>query len=150
MYVGVKVHLGSLEKTHIATIAFGCTSRNSYASFVLSLLLMNDDARINCYVKLHVTFTQNEIRASVYRKRRQLKQAFDVLKVWCNEKWVITKSRWLILMNEVCPNWSPARVALLWQVLDDDSDGKIGITDCFIFASDYMNNHIFELRRRRD
>ena len=106
--------------------------------------------RAHCYVKLHVTFTQNEIRASVYRKRRQLKQAFDVLKVWCNEKWVITKSRWLILMNEVCPNWSPARVALLWQVLDDDSDGKIGMTDCFIFASDYMNNHIFELRRRRD
>ena len=87
-----------------------------------------------------MTFTQNEIRASVYRKRRQLKQAFDVLKVWCTEKWVITQNRWLILMKEVCPHWSPARVALLWQVLDEDSDGKIGMTDCFVIASEDMKD----------
>lgn len=79
---------------------------------------------------LFIIITQNEIRASVYRKRRQLKQAFDVLKVWCNEKWVITQKRWLTLMKEVCPQWSPARVALLWQVLDDNSDGKIGKSGC--------------------
>ena len=91
-----------------------------------------DDAQINCYVKIHLNCTQNEIRLSVYRKRKQLKKAFDVLKVWCDEKWVITQNRWSILMEQVCPHWSPARVALLWQVLDDDSDGKIGMSDCFI------------------
>ena len=51
-------------------------------------------------------------------------------------------------MKEVCPHWSPARVALSWQVLDDDSDGKIGITYCFIIASEYIKDLIFELRRK--
>ena len=80
--------------------------------------------------------SQNEIRASVYRKRRQLKQAFDVLKVWSNEMWVITQKRWLILMKEVCPRWSPARVALLWQVLDENNEGKIGKMRTFITSQD--------------
>ena len=61
---------------------------------------------------------------------------------------MVTQNRWLILMKEVCPHWSPARVALSWQVLDDDSDGKIGITDCFIIASEYMKDLIFELLRK--
>ena len=47
-------------------------------------------------------------------------------------------------MKEVCPHWSPARVALLWQVLDEDSDGKIGMTDCFVIASEYMKDHIID------
>ena len=45
-------------------------------------------------------------------------------------------------MKEVCPHWSPARVALSWQVLDDDSDGKIGATDYIIVVSEYMKDHI--------
>ena len=49
-----------------------------------------------------------------------------MLKVWCNNKWVITEQNWQALMKEACPRWSKARVALLWQVLDDDNDGKIG------------------------
>ena len=76
-----------------------------------------------------ISFFKNEIRASVYRKRRQLKNAFDVLKVRSNEMWIITRKRWLTLMKEVCPQWSPARVALLWQVLDENNEGKIGKID---------------------
>ena len=79
-----------------------------------------------------MTFTQNETNKAVKRKRTQLMQAFDVLKVWCNEQLVITRKRWFTLMKEVCPRWSQARVALLWEVLDDDRDGKIGMTNCFI------------------
>ena len=45
---------------------------------------------------------------------------------------MITQDRWKTLMNEVCPDWSPARADPLWQVLDDDNDGMIGMTDCFI------------------
>ena len=52
-----------------------------------------------------------------------------MLKVWCDEKWVITEQRWRTLMQEACPQWSPARVALLWQVLDDNNDGKIGLLE---------------------
>ena len=81
-----------------------------------------------------MTFTQNEINKSVRRKLRRLRQAFEVLTVCCNEQWGITRKTWFILMKEVCPHWSLARVALLWEVLDDDSDGKIGMTDCFIYV----------------
>ncbi|XP_068682209.1 two pore calcium channel protein 1-like isoform X2 [Montipora foliosa] len=88
---------------------------------------------------------KNEIRASVYRKRRQLKQAFDVLKVWCDEKWVITEKRWQTLLNEVCPKWSPARVALLWHVLDDNNDGKIGKKD-FLMVADVLNVKVIEVK----
>ena len=52
-----------------------------------------------------------------------------MLKVWCDEKWVITEQRWRTLLQEACPQWSPARVALLWQVLDDNNDGKIGMLE---------------------
>ncbi|CAH3122341.1 unnamed protein product [Porites lobata] len=88
---------------------------------------------------------KNEIRASVYRKRRQLKQAYDMLKVWCDEKWVITEQRWRTLLQEACPQWSPARVALLWQVLDDNNDGKIGKKD-FLMAADVMNVKVIEVK----
>ncbi|XP_027052573.1 two pore calcium channel protein 1-like [Pocillopora damicornis] len=88
---------------------------------------------------------KNEIRASVYRKRRQLKNAFDVLKVRSNEMWVITRKRWLTLMKEVCPQWSPARVALLWQVLDENNEGKIGKKD-FLMVADLLNVKVIEVR----
>ena len=42
---------------------------------------------------------------------------------------MITEQRWRTLMQEACPQWSPARVALLWQVLDDNNDGKIGMLE---------------------
>ncbi|XP_015770285.1 PREDICTED: two pore calcium channel protein 1-like [Acropora digitifera] len=88
---------------------------------------------------------KNEIRASAYRKRRQLRQAFDVLKVWCDEKWVVTEKRWQTLMEEVCPKWSTARVALLWQVLDSNNDGKIGKKD-FLMVADVLNVKVIEVK----
>ncbi|XP_022784410.1 two pore calcium channel protein 1-like isoform X2 [Stylophora pistillata] len=88
---------------------------------------------------------KNEIRASVYRKRRQLKNAFDVLKVWSNEMWVVTQKRWLTLMKEVCPQWSLARVALLWQVLDENNEGKIGRKD-FLMLADLLNVKVIEVK----
>ena len=76
--------------------------------------------------KNYRTHMKNEVRKSVYRKRRQLKQAFDVAKVWFNDMWVVTEERWQQLIMEVRPRWSAARRALLWHVLDDKGDGLIG------------------------
>ena len=37
-YIELWMHLGSLESTQEARVALGCTSSNSYASFVLAKL----------------------------------------------------------------------------------------------------------------
>ena len=74
---------------------------------------------LNCF------FLQNEVRKFVFVRRRQLKQAFDVLKVWHDDKWVVTEQRWQVLMKEVCPKLSAPKVALLWEVLDENRDGYI-------------------------
>ena len=52
-----------------------------------------------------------------------------MLKVWCDDKYVITEQRWRTVMQEACPKWSSARVALLWHVLDDNNSGKIGMLE---------------------
>ena len=52
-----------------------------------------------------------------------------MLKVWCDDKYVITEQTWRTVMQEACPEWSGARVALLWHVLDDNNDGKIGMLE---------------------
>lgn len=69
---------------------------------------------------------QNEVRKAVYRKRRQLKQAFDVLKEKQNDKWQLTEDTFIELMNEIRPKWSKAKLALFWQILDDNGEGMIG------------------------
>ena len=52
-----------------------------------------------------------------------------MLKVQCDGKCVITEQRWRTVMEEACPKWSSARVALLWHVLDDNNSGKIGMLE---------------------
>jgi hypothetical protein len=71
---------------------------------------------------------KNEIRATVFRKRRQLKRAFNELKILDDHdnKWKVTKEIFIELMNEVRPAWSEERVDLLWQVLQDNEEGMIG------------------------
>ena len=70
------------------------------------------------------------MRKFVYERRRQLKLAFDVLKVWHQDKWVVTAQRWQILLKKVSPKLSAPKVALLWEVLDNDGDGYIGEVYC--------------------
>lgn len=48
-------------------------------------------------------------------------------------------------MEEVCPKWSTARVALLWQVLDSNNDGKIGKKD-FLMVADVLNVKVIEVK----
>ena len=56
-----------------------------------------------------------------------------MLKVWHNDKWVVTEQRWQVLMKAVCPKLSAPKVTLLWEVLDEDGDDCIGeiISQCF-------------------
>ena len=68
---------------------------------------------------------QNEVRKSVYRKRRQLKLAFDLICEKLNGEWVLKFQRWKALLEVVCPSYSLGKVSLLWHVLDRDNKDYI-------------------------
>ena len=74
---------------------------------------------------LSYLFQQNEVRKSVYRKRRQLKLAFDLICENLNGEWVLKFERWKALLQVVCPSYSPGKVSLLWHVLDRDNKDYI-------------------------
>ena len=74
-----------------------------------------------------------------------MKMAFDILKVWKNERWGINHERWNRLIKAVIPNRSEAQISLLWQVLDDDGDNFIGKCyreNDFTCMSDFLNDLI--------
>lgn len=70
---------------------------------------------------------QNEIKASVFLKRKRLAMAFDILKVQKGNEEVITHSRWKELMSMVLPNKSAAYIDLLMKILDYDNKNVLGI-----------------------
>ena len=71
-------------------------------------------------------FSQNEVRKSVYRKRRQLKLAFDIIREKIDRKWALSFDRWKVLLKELCPHYSQGKVSLLWHVLDRTNQDYIG------------------------
>ena len=72
---------------------------------------------------------QNEVKTSVYLKRRLLSRAFELLKEKINEAYVITKETWVELMKTLRPHLSSLHVDLLFYVLDDTGDHKLGRLD---------------------
>ena len=52
-------------------------------------------------------------------------KAFEILKTWVDGRFVLPKSRWYILMNEVVPKRGKHYADLLWQVLDEDGNNMI-------------------------
>ena len=75
-------------------------------------------------------FQQDEIRCSVYQKRRHLKEAFDLICEELNECMVLKFDTWKSLLELLCPKYSPGKVSLLWNVLDRENN-------------DYTSKHLF-------
>ena len=69
---------------------------------------------------------QNEIRASVYGKRKKLGEAFDILKVCRDGVMVVTYHTWCQLMKKVTPKKSQSHLDLLIRILDTDMKNQIG------------------------
>ena len=83
---------------------------------------------------------QNEVKTVVFRKRRNMKLAFDHLKSKKKGKWVLTFNKWKQLINIMKPKMSPVQVILYWRVLDENNAGHIGENLCFsIFLFFSMN-----------
>lgn len=69
---------------------------------------------------------KNEVRKFVYRKRRQLRLAFDLVCEKLDGQMVLKFERWKPLLQVLCPNHSPGKVSLLWHVLDRENKDYIG------------------------
>ena len=80
--------------------------------------LMYTDARLHSNYNFFLFSLKNEVRKSVYRKRRQLKLAFDLICEKLENKMVLKFERWKDLLQVLCPNYSLGKVSLLWHVLD--------------------------------
>ncbi|CAB4029789.1 two pore calcium channel 1-like [Paramuricea clavata] len=88
---------------------------------------------------------KNEVRKSVYRKRRQLKLAFDLICEKLNNEWVLRFERWKSLLQVVCPSYSPGKVSLLWHVLDRENNDYIKVKD-FTKVSELLNTRVIEVK----
>lgn len=71
-------------------------------------------------------FIQNEVKATVYLKRKLLARAFEHIKVWKSGSYVMTRERWHQLMRLAAPKRSPPQIDLLLHVLDNNGDGCVG------------------------
>ncbi|XP_028398587.1 two pore calcium channel protein 1-like [Dendronephthya gigantea] len=90
---------------------------------------------------------KNEVRKSVYRKRRQLRLAFDLIceKLKKTEKTVLKFERWKLLLEKLCPRYSPGKVSLLWHVLDRENRDYIEVKD-FLRVSELLNIRVVEVK----
>ena len=74
---------------------------------------------------VHVNL-QNEVKAAVYRKRRNMKAAFDCLKVCRNGKYVVLFSKWKQLIHFMKPTMNPIQAVLYWRVMDEEEKQALG------------------------
>lgn len=88
---------------------------------------------------------KNEVRKSVYRKRRQLKLAFDLIHEKANMKWVLSFERWKALLQALCPHYSPGKVRLLWHVLDRTNQDYIEVKD-FLMVPELLRIRVIEVK----
>uniref|UniRef100_UPI00358EE697 two pore channel protein 2-like n=1 Tax=Myxine glutinosa TaxID=7769 RepID=UPI00358EE697 len=90
---------------------------------------------------------KNEVRTSVFNKRRSMACAFQVLCEPVDEDMVMSQSTWLKLVRVVAPTTSESHRMLLWQVSDEEHQGYIG-KRVFTRLADLLNIEVVEQWRR--
>uniref|UniRef100_A0A8C4WR07 Two pore segment channel 3 n=1 Tax=Eptatretus burgeri TaxID=7764 RepID=A0A8C4WR07_EPTBU len=90
---------------------------------------------------------KNEVRTSVFNKRRSMGCAFHALCEPLNEDMVMSQSTWLKLVSVVAPTMSEGHRMLLWQVSDEEHQGYIG-KRVFTRLADLLNIEVVEQWRR--
>lgn len=71
---------------------------------------------------------QVEVQNMVAVKRDNLSRAFDLLKVREGDSFVITYNRFAALLDKIPPTRSETTKKILWYVLDQNGDNKVGKT----------------------
>ena len=62
---------------------------------------------------------------SVRRRCESLRRAFHILRKKVNGCWIVTVERFHEMMRYMSPKRSSAQVQLLWEVLDENGNGKV-------------------------
>ncbi|ESO94329.1 hypothetical protein LOTGIDRAFT_232558 [Lottia gigantea] len=91
---------------------------------------------------------KNEIRISVFSKRRKLNRAFEILKDKVGDQYVVTQPTWNKLMSVVLEGKSQQQLDLLLHVLDNDGMNSIKKTQ-FVNLSDLLQVELTEVNDRR-
>lgn len=88
--------------------------------------------------KNYRTHLKNEVKSSVYRKRRNMKLAFDCLKTKQDGRWVVSFQKWKQLIHFMKPKMNPIQVVLFWRVLDEKEEQAINFK-CFVHLCDLLH-----------
>lgn len=65
-------------------------------------------------------------------KRRKAAKAWDIIKIWKDNHFILPWKRFLILIQQVEPKRSVEQIRLIWRVLDADADNFIGKDTVFM------------------
>ncbi|CAC5394143.1 TPCN3 [Mytilus coruscus] len=90
---------------------------------------------------------KNEIRASVFGKRKKLSEAFELLKVDRGGKMVVTYPTWCQLLKKVIPKKSQAHIDLLMKILDTEMNHQI-VKKEFLKLADLLQLELTEVTDR--
>ncbi|KAK3605493.1 hypothetical protein CHS0354_004046 [Potamilus streckersoni] len=93
------------------------------------------------------TNLKNEIRLSVYEKRRKLREAFEILKRERQGREVITRSIWRRLMKRLDPRKSESQIDLFMKILDADGTGYITKSE-FLNLANLLHLPVSEVKDR--
>eukprot|EP00118_Oscarella_pearsei_P014477 m.123941 g.123941 ORF g.123941 m.123941 type:complete len:1059 (+) comp37843_c0_seq17:448-3624(+) len=115
-------------------IAFVCICMYIFMSIFLAVVYSN--------YKKHL---KKEVQKSVSRKVESIRKIFKILKTQVDGMWVVTEEKYHAVVNFVKPSWSPAKVLLLWQVLDEKCQGYIEKAQ-FFHIVDFFNVEIVEVK----
>ncbi|XP_072032425.1 uncharacterized protein [Amphiura filiformis] len=88
---------------------------------------------------------KNEVQRSVFMKRRKLAKAWDIVKVWKDNCFVLPWKRFCILLQQVEPKRSLSQIRLIWRVLDEDSDDFVSKRE-FLKVVDLLNVELLEIK----
>lgn len=135
---------------------------------------------LNLYIFMHILLAvifnsykknlKNEVKESVYAKRRKLAEAFDVMKTQVDGgevgsgpnhvtdaggtthgsggvKYALTYKRWQQLLRALDPKRSAEQADILLCVLDSDGDGQLGKKD-FLQMTEVLEVRLTEVKER--
>ncbi|XP_064622420.1 uncharacterized protein LOC135484707 [Lineus longissimus] len=129
----------------------GYDNNNWFALFFIVYVLINN--YIFMSILLAVIYNnyrkhlKNEVKSYVFAKRRTLGRAFNILKIWKDGHYVITRKIWTMLMKVLAPDRSSVQVDLLLFVLDENTDGFIERRE-FLKVADLLNVEVTEVKDR--
>ncbi|XP_061414919.1 two pore calcium channel protein 1-like isoform X2 [Lethenteron reissneri] len=127
-------------------------SSSWYAIFFIIYIVVNTYLFMSIFLAVvynnYRKHLKNEVRNSVFSKRRTMAKAFGILRERLGEGWAVSQHSWMQLVGMAVPSMSQAQRLLLWQVSDEEHTGHIG-KQAFVRLTDLLNIEVIETRGRQ-